>query len=264
MAIDSTGPKTGGLNQLNPAPMKLHPTMDAKAQDAKLREVAELYEEQFLREMVKAMRGTVPEGGLVKTSQGEQIYREQLDQNYVEQWGKRGGLGLQEIIYKQLMEKFGQKMGLRAMQAQPKGPIALDEKSKLQNPFAVKRAETLSADQLRLEFQKAALSSNQPQSLQAPWSGSVLGAKQINPNEYVLEMAHDNGLKSQFVFRGSLANSVLEPSSASPKSVQAGDTIGLLSPEAKSFFWTVSAKPGEQPAASILQDKAVSTDRTIE
>ena len=95
--------------------MGLRKTLDPKQQDKKLREVAELYEGQFLREMVKAMRGTVQESGLVKVSQGEHIYREQLDQNYVDEWSKRGGLGFQEIIYKQLLEKYGEKMGIKTL-----------------------------------------------------------------------------------------------------------------------------------------------------
>ena len=72
----------------------------------------------------------------------------------------------------------------------------------------------------------------EPISITAPWSGKVLGSQQINPDEYVMEMLHDNGLKSQMVFRGVPA--------VGPKSVAAGETLGLLSPQARNFYWNLS------------------------
>jgi flagellar protein FlgJ len=247
MAIDPSNLKAAGA-------IGLRKTLDPAAQDKKLHEVAELYEQQFLREMVKAMRSTVPDGGLVKKSQGEEIYKEQLDHNYVEQWSKTGGLGLQNIIYQQLMDKFGAKMGLKAQEFQPKGPIAFDAKSNLQNPFAVKSSPSATAaGPTRFEFQKNLELSpgKDPVALQAPWAGRLLGVKELNPNEYALEMSHENGLKSQFVFRGSLAQNALNGPAGQPQSFQAGETIGLLSPEAKSFYWNVS---GRAPEESLGQD----------
>lgn len=81
----------------------------------KLREVADLYEKQFLGEMMKAMRGTAGEGKdqLIPVSQAEKIYKEQLDQQYVEQWGANGGVGMSDMIYNQLIEKYGPQLGLR-------------------------------------------------------------------------------------------------------------------------------------------------------
>jgi flagellar protein FlgJ len=232
MAIDPTNLKAAGA-------IGLRKKMDPAAQDKKLHEVAELYEQQFLREMVKAMRGTVPEGGLMKASQGEQIYKEQLDNNYVEQWSQKGGLGLQGIIYQQLVDKYGPSMGIKAQDTVPKGPIALDAKSTVQNPFSVKSAPSATGS-TRFEFEKNPAAGAEPTALKAPWAGRVLGVKEFNPNEYALEIAHDNGLKSQFVFRGSLSGQALATSENEGQNVQAGETIGLLNPEAKRFFWNVS------------------------
>lgn len=80
-----------------------------RTQESALREVAQMYEKQFLRELVKSMRSAVSESDLIEKSPGRDIYREQLDAEYVESWGNQGGIGLQELIYNQLKEKFLEK-----------------------------------------------------------------------------------------------------------------------------------------------------------
>ena len=68
--------------------------------------VAKLYEKQFLREMVKAMRSTVSFSEMTKPSMAEDIFRSQLDEQYVEAWGDKGGIGLGDIIYESLMDRL--------------------------------------------------------------------------------------------------------------------------------------------------------------
>jgi flagellar protein FlgJ len=210
--------------------------------DQKLKEVSHLYEKQFLREMVKAMRGTVGEGEFMKPNQAEKIFREQLDQEYVEKWGDKGGIGLADMIYKQLLDRMGPALGIRQKPDRPMGPIALGEKS-----FAAKMLNDPNKPaQLKMQYdiqppEKTTDSAKPvPVSVTAPWSGSVIGAQQINPDEYLLQMNHDNGLKSQMVFKGSLDKELI-PTEFTGKSqeIQAGQRLGLLSPEAKNLFWTV-------------------------
>jgi peptidoglycan hydrolase FlgJ len=198
--------------------------------DRKLHDVAQMYEQQFLQEMVKAMRGTVQDSGLVKVNQGEKIYREQLDHNYAEQWSKKGGIGLADMIYKQLIDKLGPKLGITHPIEKPQGPLKLDETSNFTG--MVKSARQGGKLQLQYQLEQGAAPHSATE-IKAPWAGTILGSKQINADEYLLEMLHDNGFKSQFVFRGKA--SPLQPQSL----VQGGETIGLLSPEAKSFFWNV-------------------------
>jgi hypothetical protein len=78
----------------------------------KIRSVAELYEKQFLRDMVKQMRSTVSFSDISKPSFAEGYFSEQLDQEYVEKWGDRGGIGLGDMIYQQLMSQYGSRMGV--------------------------------------------------------------------------------------------------------------------------------------------------------
>lgn len=205
----------------------------------KLKDVSKLYEKQFLREMMKGMRGTVTEGGFVKTSNAEKIFREQLDHEYVEKWGDQGGIGLAEMIHAQLLEKLGPALGIKPHPLKPQGPIQIDEKSLQQNPLKLHpelSSARSSKSTLQFDLQKAALKNQQ---VSAPWQGSVLGIQSLQDDGLMIELAHDNGLKSQMVFRGSLEKNLQGELLKPGAEIQAGQRLGLLSPEAKSFFWTV-------------------------
>ena len=91
--------------------LPLRKTISAEELNQKLKDVGQMYEKQFLRELVKAMRTTVPESDFMKKTQAEQIFQEQLDHQLVEHWGDRGGIGLGDMISKQLVEKYGKNTG---------------------------------------------------------------------------------------------------------------------------------------------------------
>lgn len=210
---------------------KISQTRTPEQQDKKLREVGELYEKQFLREMVKAMRGTVSEGGFIKANHAEKIFREQLDHEYVEKWGAKGGIGLADLIHQQLVDKYGPQLGIRPRIDRPQGPLPLDIKSNY-------TAKTLGADansaKVSMQFSK---DMDEPSlgitTLKMPWQGKLLDSTKLGADEYLLNVAHGNGLKSQFVFRGQTYPGVMG------QDLEAGESIGLLSPEARAFFWNV-------------------------
>src|SRR5262245_11435394 len=80
-----------------------HPEIPAEQKDKQLREASKLYETHFLNEMVKAMRSTVKrDGGLMQPNFAEKIFGEQLDNQYVEGWANKGGIGLADLIYTQI------------------------------------------------------------------------------------------------------------------------------------------------------------------
>jgi len=218
--------------------------------DKKLKDVSSLYEKQFLREMMKAMRGTVHESGLIKVSQGEQIFREQLDGEYVDKWAEKGGIGLADLIHEQLLAKYGAKMGIKAPIERPKGPIQLNEKSNfigraLDPSSELSRKTTYRFDRLpnnSSDLQEPGLGASLgADALKAPWDGLLTSSKKVGADEYLLEMNHENGLKSQMVFRG------LPMAGLNGTQVQAGQTIGVLGPEAKSFFWTLENPQAPTP-----------------
>ncbi|WP_347356112.1 rod-binding protein [Bdellovibrio sp.] len=226
---------------------------EQKAPEQKLREVSDMYEKHFLREMMKAMRSTVKEGGFIQSNQAEKIFREQLDDQYVEKWGERGGIGLSNMIYDQLMNKFGVMMGIKAPVTKPVGPLAMDEKSNYTaKPFqhpGKKQAVSYKFDVAGPSSDTAAAgSAGAPTGAQAgaavktPWDGVLLGKKSLADDQTMVEIEHDNGLKSQLVFKGGLSKV------STGEKLQAGDTLGFLSPEAKTLYWTIESdkEPGPE------------------
>ena len=70
---------------------------------SQLKEAAIEMETWFINEMFKAMRRTVPEGeGMFETSNGEQIWRDMLDEQTSKSLAQSGGLGLAQQLYEQL------------------------------------------------------------------------------------------------------------------------------------------------------------------
>ena len=74
--------------------------------------------------MVKAMRSTVhKDDGFLPTNMAENIFSEQLDQQYVEKWADKGGIGLADMIYNQMHERMFPQHNL----APPAGPLPLNK-----------------------------------------------------------------------------------------------------------------------------------------
>ncbi|UXR64924.1 rod-binding protein [Bdellovibrio bacteriovorus] len=228
---------------------------EQKPPEQKLREVSDMYEKHFLREMMKAMRSTVHEGGFIQSNQAEKIFKEQLDDQYVEKWGERGGIGLSNMIYDQLMNKFGVMMGIKAPVAKPVGPLTMDEKSNYTakpfqhpgkkqsvsykfdvSPNAGPSSEAASAS---VSADTAALPASA--AVKAPWDGVLLGKRNLADDQTMVEIEHDNGLKSQLVFKGGLSKV------STGEKLQAGDTLGFLSPEAKALYWTIESDKDTGP-----------------
>ena len=69
-----------------------------------LREAAEGMEAQFLKEMMRNMRKTVQESPEAKANHGLQVFRGMLDDQYAEKAAKNQGVGLSELIVRQVME----------------------------------------------------------------------------------------------------------------------------------------------------------------
>ncbi|MBX3032787.1 MAG: rod-binding protein [Bdellovibrionaceae bacterium] len=206
-----------------------------KPVEEKLRDASKMYEKLFMREMMKSMRSTVQESGFIKTNAAEKMFREELDSEYVNSWSDRGGVGFADLIYDNLMEKFGVQLGLKDAVTKPKGPLPLDAKSEFTGLNRVPSRE--GKNEITYRFDRKAAADGPLAPVHAPWSGLLTGKTELPDGSHVLDFRHDNGLKGQLVFRGSADRLVLG------QPVQEGERIGLLSPEAKSFFWTLGAEP---------------------
>lgn len=71
--------------------------------DKKLKEACQEIEAVFINQMLRRMRATVPENGLIPVSSAEKIYREMLDEEYSKVIAKsRNNFGLADMLYKEL------------------------------------------------------------------------------------------------------------------------------------------------------------------
>lgn len=221
-----------------------------KTPEEKLRQVADLYEKQFMREMLKSMRSTVGESGLVKTNQAEKIFRDQLDDEYVNQWNQKGGLGLSDLIYDQLVEKYGAQMGINKNKLEkPIGPVQLSAIDQ----FKISRMPNPAGDQKSIQYRieinpQSIIGSTKDQvqsplavdseetsaanEVLAPWGGKIVRKLMTQADEQAIEISHDNGLVSRLNFRGQTGlneGDTIEP----------GQKIGLLDENSKMFFWNI-------------------------
>lgn len=208
----------------------LQPPSSAESPEKKLREVANLYEKHFLGTLLKAMRSTVQESGFIQSNQAEKIFREQLDQEYVSKWGEKGGIGLQDLIYNQLVEKYGNQLGITQPIDKPKGPIQLDAHDDYRGkPIREKNNE------IHYRFDRTNKDSPN-HSLLAPWSGQFLNQLALDHEENIINIEHENGLLSQFIYKG--PPSYLKEGDG----IQSGQSLAALSPEAKGFFWNLKSR----------------------
>ena len=176
-----------------------------------IRKASRMYEEQFLRQMVKAMRGTITPSKMTKPSMGEKIYMEQLDQEYVKQWSEGEGAGLADMIYNDIIEKYYPQLADK----KPKKKV-LGEKPVTQPVVPVEKFEK--AKKIKTEpTQKSAdvfiFENNQENknlSLKSPWEGQVKSLEEKSKGQYQVSLEHGNGMRSNFNFFSGQAPRLLE------------------------------------------------------
>lgn len=117
-----------------------------------IRNAAKMYEEQFLRQMVKAMRGTVTHSKMTQPSMAEKIYSEQLDQEYVQQWSSHQGTGLADLIYQDIIDKYYPQLAEsgKVTDNSPKSMNSQSKSSKLQNTDSSPEVESSDGNKIQL------------------------------------------------------------------------------------------------------------------
>lgn len=229
----------GKLNSINS--IKQEPLADKKNRvtEEKFREVSDLYEKYFIREMMKQMRSTVHESGFIKQNNAEKIFRDQLDDQYADQWGKAGGIGLSNLIHDQLMDKYGEKMGLRAPVEKPQGPINLDHKSVFAGIVGAKSTTSSEPNPVTFKFQSP---TDERLEIINPWAGTLLDKKYYEMDQMQYRIKHDNGLESLILTRGTGLGP--EHKLSLGDTIGAGQQLGWLS-SASPLFWTVKSNVSE-------------------
>lgn len=234
------------LNSIRPQPEQQPLTGKAKAADDKLHEVADMYEQHFIREMMKQMRSTVHESGFIKKNNAEKIFSDQLDDKYAEQWGKTGGFGLSTMIYDQLVQKFGTQMGLKAPVEKPQGPINLDSKANFsgisRSPSVGNAAVAQVSEPMTFKFET---DPQEKSPVKTPWAGTLLDKKYLEMDQIQYRIKHDNGLESLILSRGTGLGPGLPGQQLSPgDALQSGQQLGWAT-AASPLFWTVKENVSE-------------------
>ena len=76
------------------------------AREKKLKKACADFEAMLVFQMLKTMRKSAPKGGFLKPSQGQETYEMMLDQKISEELAHKGeGLGLQKILYNEIMQR---------------------------------------------------------------------------------------------------------------------------------------------------------------
>lgn len=211
---------------------------DGKEADAKIREVADMYEKYFMKEMMRNMRSTIQEGGFLKANNAEKIFQEQLDDEYSTQGNQRGGFGVSDMIYQQLTEKFGAQLGIPGKIDKPNGPIPTDKKIKLEELMNTPQQKSY-----LLHPEQA--SGNNPEknvNVQTPWAGTLQNKQRHEGDKTSYSIKHDNGLESLILTQGAPSE---ETRHLSPgDKLAAGQSLGLAS-TASPLVWTVKNSVSE-------------------
>jgi flagellar protein FlgJ len=207
----------------------------ASAQDKNLRDAAKMYENHFLNEMVKAMRTTIPraEDGLMKPNMAEKIFTEQLDQQYVDNWSEKGGVGLADMIYNQIKEQYFNTT--KKDFSHPGGALPISPKRDL---HGVKPTDSIQMKMIpptktgALEYRfEVPDPSGAPFEAQAPMAGKVVEAKSLGEQWSAVKLDHGRGLTSELTFPG-------QPVTLNAgDSIQAGQRLGVLDSRRPVLAW---------------------------
>jgi peptidoglycan hydrolase FlgJ len=87
--------------------------LDSAMSDAdkqKLRGACQDFEAVFLNMMLQSMRATVPKSDFFGRNSGEEIFKGMLDEETTKNMAKAGGVGLADVLYKQLAQDQALKM----------------------------------------------------------------------------------------------------------------------------------------------------------
>ncbi|MBC87516.1 MAG: hypothetical protein CL677_10105 [Bdellovibrionaceae bacterium] len=211
------------------------------ATEARLRQASQMYEQRFLNSLVKQMRRTVPESDLVKKNFAQQIYEQKMDENTVEKWTNKGGIGLADLIYNQMHEKMYPKHMGRAQ-----GPVPIEKPApmgieKEQEPaFKIIKPPEGSAEdptETSFIFQKIQTTPGSTP-VSSPWKGTVTNLVPSTDQQLgLITIQHEHGLESKISHRGGIDSNTVVGAQ-----VEAGQKIGEWPDSSNSLYWKVRLK----------------------
>ena len=207
----------------------LKPSASQAKLDAKLKDAAKMYEKQFLREMVKAMRSTVKHSEMSKPGYAEKIYQNQLDNEYAENWGDTGGIGLSQLIYEQIKERHFNNKNIQ----KPSGPIPIDNnkflKDNSDNKMIPVKKNSTDKD-LTFIFDLNKLNTNK---VTSPWDGVIKNIYDSNVGQ-VVEISHAKNLSSLISFNGKVDDGI-NTGDRLGHGQKIGETLG----KSRNLYWKI-------------------------
>lgn len=206
----------------------------AEQRDVQLRDAAKMYEQHFLSEMVKSMRKTTggEDGGLIKKNMGEKIFAEQLDGQYVEQWSNKGGVGIADMIYNQIKEKYYDTTKRDFSPGHRMLPIAPKKEAIGVPPSdAVKMKMIPGSTGAQLEYRFEVPDASGPFDAVAPLDGKVLETTRMGEGWNLVKLDHGQGLTSEMTFPGGFATI------GTGEVFRAGQKLGTLDPSRPVLAW---------------------------
>ena len=219
--------------QSSTLPIQQSPEEKAAKVDGQLRDASQMYENYFLNEMVKAMRSTVPrDGGMMKPSFAEKIFEQQLDQQYVDGWAKKGGIGLADMIHQQISDKYMASAKKGSFNLKGALPVA-PKKEGIAVPADSLRMKAIPpGPQGKLEYRfEVPNPSGTPFDAQAPYAGKVLESKTLGEGWRSVKLDHGQGVTSELTFPGT------GPEMGSGLEVEAGQKLGTIDPGLPILAW---------------------------
>lgn len=96
------------LQMLNAYKPTATPSVNKSDQSA-LKEACREFEAIFLEQMLKSMRKTVPENGLMDGGMAEDIFEDMLYENYAGKMSESADLGLADMLYRQISQNHTPK-----------------------------------------------------------------------------------------------------------------------------------------------------------
>ncbi len=235
------------------------------ARDARVMDAARMYEKYFLNQMVKAMRSTVKYSDLQKPTMGEEIYRDQLDDQYVDSWTNTGGIGLADMIHDELLGKAQmnklRREAMKASKGKTRTPMALTDRDvlavrRLPSGGGVAASLNNKSETVLVSLGKTTVArSDAPETVRSPWDAEIVQI-QANHGKVLIDLRagskNSEGRAVQIVFDGVTFDGTGGDAGSLRvgNQIKAGQVIGHLAPNARGILISQEV-PGTKVQAEV-------------
>jgi murein DD-endopeptidase MepM/ murein hydrolase activator NlpD len=199
---------------------KVHAAQNSagEKQKSELRKVAQEFEAVFIAHLLKVMRETIEESGLMEEGFGKSMYTEMFDQELSLSMARRGALGISDLLYQNLL-KTETKKELKDSSQAPASPQGVgngasnqtedQEISDLQLPVLAPVSSPFGprvdpySHKMRLH-KGVDLAAPKGMAIAAPLSGTVVSAGYENGYGNAILIQHSDGLQTRYAHLGSI------------------------------------------------------------